>query len=62
MKTLKGFLFGLFVFLVIYLAGVFTNASFNILEWTQDSRLIVAIIGTTLGLITFGIYLTPEKQ
>ena len=46
------FSFGLLIgFLIAYLIGCFTSADFNIQNWAETSRVVIAFIGTIFGLL-----------
>ena len=57
-KLIFRLLLGLLIFLLIYLAGAFTEASLNIKEWSDVSRQIIGLIGAvfTFAVISFPNY------
>jgi hypothetical protein len=50
-KTIiNSILSGALVFLIFYLLGAFVQTSFNILQWSQNARGVVGIIGGFFSL------------
>jgi biotin transporter BioY len=49
--------FGLF-----YLLGAFYSASFNISDWTKDSRFIISVIGSMFSILVAVLCLAYEYQ
>lgn len=53
----RGALVTCVVFAVTYLAGAFSQLSFDITQWSSDARSIVAtvgcLMGTTTGILCF---------
>jgi phosphate starvation-inducible membrane PsiE len=45
----------IFLILTIYFAVAFANATFNISEWTQNSREVVSYFGWLFGITIFFI-------
>jgi hypothetical protein len=49
-KFVKVFSLGLFVFGIFYLLGVFIEVSFNILNWKENTRILVSSLGGTISV------------
>lgn len=57
MEKLKGIIFGLALFIAVYLIGAFVMTDFNIANWTETARVIVGVLGGGCGItIALAIY------
>lgn len=51
MKQLfKSILHGVLLFTSFYLIGAFVNSDFNIVNWSQDARVLVGVLGGFLSI------------
>jgi len=50
------------IFFIIYVAGSFTAASFNISEWTYASRSLCGLFGAVGAVFSGVILLTIEEK
>lgn len=51
MKIIRTLLVAFTVFALFYLIGAFYNATFNIINWSETSRFIIAFIGGVYSIL-----------
>lgn len=49
-----------FAWLILFLAGAFYNASFNLKTWDKDSRGYISTFGCIITIFGVGVYAVEE--
>lgn len=53
--------YSLLIFGIFYLLGSFIETTFDIKEWSSESRGVVGVLGGACSIIVGGIYFTSTK-
>ena len=61
MKIVRTLLVAFTVFALFYLIGAFYNATFNIINWSEISRFIIAFVGGTFSILA-GVFNLVEIE
>ncbi len=59
-KMLKYFLYGIALWIMIYLIGSFIAADFNLMKWHEVLRVFIGLIGTCFTIAVFAMIYNDE--